>query len=367
MSDTVLMECHKQWASRPNDQRYLTLQALKEAVQLRKEQSWTTESRIDALQIPIDPDSNDIEVKVFDRTSGQERTLSPSHFAFGQLCTYAKAPAGYLRQLPPPIAQLNLDYGLRENSLKKNGLILAQTNGENTLRALTSTSYGRIWDIEVVQAVENINQDGKWQIPAASYATTNPLRATTLYASDRDVFVFLVDPNHPIEIPGEKEPMFRGFFCWNSEVGSATFGITTFLYSRVCDNRMIWGATDIKELSIRHTGGAPERFAYEGEKYLNQYTNESPVKLIEQIKRAQDFIIPTNKEKINTVVEWLQTKKFSKSVASKAVIMANAESGRSDNLWSVINGITAYARSIPHTNERVELEESAGKLMNLVA
>jgi hypothetical protein len=119
-----------------------------------------------------------------------------------------------------------------------------------------------------------VNTDGRWVIPAASYTTKNPKRATTLYASDRDVFIFLVDPKNPVEVNGEQ--LFRGFMTWNSEVGSAVFGLTTFLYRYVCDNRIIWGATDVQELRIRHTGGAPERFAYEGEKYLTSMRTRAP-------------------------------------------------------------------------------------------
>ena len=58
-----------------------------------------------------------------------------------------------------------------------------------------------------------------------------------------------VDPKNPVEVNGEQ--LFRGFYTWNSEVGSAVFGLTTFLYRYVCDNRIIWGATDVKELRIR--------------------------------------------------------------------------------------------------------------------
>ncbi len=47
---------------------------------------------------------------------------------------------------------------------------------------------------------------------------------TTLYASDRDVFLFLVDDLNPIEagrLPdGSPDFYFRGFYCWNSEVGA---------------------------------------------------------------------------------------------------------------------------------------------------
>src|SRR5204862_718616 len=110
------------------------------------------------------------------------------------------------------------------------------------------------------------------------------------YASDRDVFIFLVDPNNPVEVDGEV--LYRGFYTWNSEVGSAVFGLTTFLYRYVCDNRIIWGATDVKELRIRHTGGAPERFAWEGQRFLTRYAEESTAKIAAGVTAAQIAAIP---------------------------------------------------------------------------
>lgn len=202
-------------------------------------------------------------------------------------------------------------------------------------------------------------------IPAASYAARNPKRATTLYASDRDMFIFLVDPNNPIEVDGEA--LFRGFYTWNSEVGAATFGLTTFLYRHICDNRIIWGATDVKELRIRHTGGAPERFAYEGAKQLRRYAEESTFKLAEGIKAAKNKDIPLNKGNGDTVESWLQARGFTKAQAKASIDAARQEEGQARTVWDVVNGITAYARSIPNTDDRIAVEAKAGKLMDMVA
>ncbi|MDE2010225.1 MAG: DUF932 domain-containing protein, partial [Candidatus Omnitrophica bacterium] len=291
------------------------------------------------------PSDGGIAVEVYDGTKGENRQLVPTNWAFGQLCQYAQAPASYLRKLPAELACINLQWGLERSPLRDESLVLAQSNGHNQIRAITSTSYGRIWDHQVVEAVEKANYDGRWQIPAASYATSNPKRATTLYASDRDVFIFLVDPKNPIEVGGEQ--LFRGFYTWNSEVGSATFGLCTFLYRYVCDNRIIWGATDVQELRIRHTGGAPERFAYEGAKYLRRYAEESTTKLIEGIKSAQNKEIPLNEGRGDTVESWLQDRGFTKAQAKASVDSAIAEEGRARTIWDVVNGITAYARSMP--------------------
>src|SRR3546814_19353929 len=71
--------------------------------------------------------------------------------------------------------------------------------------------------------------DTRWKVPGLldwSTMTHNPFvevtkDTTTLYASDRDVFLFLVDDAHPIEagrLPnGDPDLYFRGFYCWNSE------------------------------------------------------------------------------------------------------------------------------------------------------
>src|SRR3546814_11264451 len=86
---------------------------------------------------------------------------------------------------------------------------------------------------------------------------------TTLYASDRDVFLFLVDDAHPIEAAclhnGDTDLYFRGFYAWNSEVGSKTLGIASFYLRAVCMNRNIRGADGFEELSIRHSKFATNR------------------------------------------------------------------------------------------------------------
>jgi len=362
----VLTTASHQWATRPDDQRFLSLADLHASVKSRKQQSWTATPPVSELRV-VTPGEDTIGIELLDPTHGEKRIVKPTHFAFGQLAQYASAPAAYLRKLPAELAAINLQWGLEHGAMRDDALILAQSNGSDVLRAMTSTSYGRIWDHQVVEAVQKVNTDGRWKIPAASYSTTHPKRATTLYASDRDVFIFLVDDSHPIEIPGEEEPKFRGFMTWNSEVGAAVFGLTTFLYDRVCDNRMIWGATNIQELRIRHTGGAPERFAYEGAKYLNKYSNEATGQIVDQIVKAKRVEPELESKDSDGISGWLQKRGFSKAVAKGSVDAMVSEGRDGRDLWSIISGVTAYARTITHTDERVTLESKAGKLMDLAA
>jgi hypothetical protein len=68
--------------------------------------------------------------------------------------------------------------------------------------------------------------------------------STTLYASDRDVFMFLVDDRNPIEVgklaSGAPDLMFRGFYSQNSEVGTRSAKLAAFFLRGVCMNRNLW-------------------------------------------------------------------------------------------------------------------------------
>lgn len=43
---------------------------------------------------------------------GSDALIAPTHWSFGQLASLVGAPAAYLRQLPAPLAGINLQYGL---------------------------------------------------------------------------------------------------------------------------------------------------------------------------------------------------------------------------------------------------------------
>ena len=354
-----------EWARRPDDQRFETLADLREAVERRKRDSFTVTSKVKDLRMTLEEAPDGLAVGVVDHTHGVNRNLTPTHWAFGQLASYAGAPGAYLRKLPDELAAINLQWGLEQGAVREDALLLGSSNGSERMRSLTSTSYGRIWDSEIVEAVERINEDGRWQIPAASYSDANPKRATTLYASDRDVFVFLVDPDHPIDVGGET--LFRGFYTWNSEVGSAVWGLATFLYRTVCDNRIIWGVEDMRELRIRHTSGAPDKFAYEGREYLQKYSEGSADWAIQVIENAKNFELPEAEKEGKGWDAWLRDRGFTASQSKAAVARAQEEEGEARSLWDIVNGISAQARGIQHTDTRVKVEARAGKLLKYAA
>src|SRR6516165_1550247 len=135
-----------EWFSRPADERYLSLSDLHAAVRGRAERSRTRTA--ESAVIRVDATRDDAE-RLALILPGEEVPLMPTHWSFGQLRTMIGAPSTYLRQLPAPLAAINLQYGLTSHRAE---LIktLEVEDGRVELRAVTGPDYGRIYDHELV-------------------------------------------------------------------------------------------------------------------------------------------------------------------------------------------------------------------------
>lgn len=362
-----------EWFSRPGDERYLSLSELHHAVKTRAAHARARTVESSAIRVEATRDNAErLELIV----PGDRQPIAPTHWSYGQLCSLVGAPATYMRQLPAPLAAINLQHGLlthRAELVKT----LEMDDGRVELRAVTGPEYGRIWDHELVSAVMKIAGNGTgdtiWKVPGLldwSSMTHNPFvditkDTTTLYASDRDVFVFLVDDMHPIEagrLPnGEPDLFFRGFYAWNSEVGSKTLGIASFYLRGVCANRNIWGSENFEEISIRHSKFAAERFAHEAAPALTSFANSSPAAFVAGIRAARERIVARNDEDRQT---FLRRRGFSKSETGKVIDMVLSEEGHPpESVFDFVQGITALARDKTHQDTRLELEGKAKKLL----
>ena len=362
-----------EWFSRPDDERFLSLSSLHAAVKSRAERA--TARTIETREVRVDASRDDAE-RLALLMPGRDQPIMPTHWSFGQLCSLVGAPSGYLRQLPAPLAAINMQHGLlsHRGELMKT---LETDDGRAELRAVTGPDYGRIWDHELVAAVMKIAGDGtgdtRWKVPGLldwSTMTHNPFvevtkDTTTLYASDRDVFLFLVDDAHPIEagrLPnGDPDLFFRGFYAWNSEVGSKTLGIASFYLRAVCMNRNIWGAEGFEEISIRHSKFAANRLAHEAAPALENFATSSPVPFMAGIKAARERLVARTDEDRQS---FLRKRGFSKADTDRVIATVLDEEGHPPaSIFDFVQGITAVARDKPHQDTRLELEGKAAKLL----
>jgi hypothetical protein len=366
-----------EWFSRPADERYLSLSELMTAVKGRAERSRTR--TVESAAVRVEADRGDAE-RLALLLPGSDQPIAPTHWSFGQLTALVGAPAAYLRQLPAPLAGINLQYGLTSHRAEQ-VKTLETDDGRMELRAVTGPDYGRIYDHELVAAVQRIAGNGtgdtRWKVPGMldwSTGVYNPLvditqDTTTLYASDRDVFLFLVDDLNPIEagrLPdGSPDLYFRGFYCWNSEVGAKTLGIASFYLRAVCQNRNLWGVEDFEEITIRHSKYAASRFAHEAAPALIRFANSSPQPFINGIRQARERIVARSDE---DRTEFLRKRGFGKAETAKIIVTVLTEEGRKpESVFDFVQGITAVARDKPHQDARLDLEARAKKLLDRAA
>jgi hypothetical protein len=366
-----------EWFSRPDDERYLSLGELARSVRDRTDRSRTRV--VESALIHVEANRSDPE-RLSLILPGAEAPVAPTHWSFGQLAAQVGAPAAYLRNLPAALAAINLQYGLTSNRAEQIKT-LETDNGRVELRAVTGPDYGRIYDHELVEAVHRIAGNGtgdtRWKVPGVldwSTGIYNPRvditkDTTTLYASDRDVFLFLVDDLNPIEagkLPdGSPDLFFRGFYCWNSEVGAKTLGMASFYLRAVCQNRNLWGVEDFEEITIRHSKYAASRFAHEAAPALLNFANSSPQPFINGIKAARERIVARTDEDRS---DFLRKRGFSKAETGKIIETVLAEEGRPpESIFDFVQGITAVARDKPHQDVRLDMEAKAKKLLERAA
>jgi len=366
-----------EWFNRPADERYLSLTDLGNSVRARSQRSRTR--IVESERIRVEASRDDAE-RLLLMLPDAEAPVAPTHWSFGQLASLVGAPAAYLRQLPAPLAAINLQYGLNSQRAEQVKTLEIQ-NGRLELRAVTGPDYGRIFDHELVEAVQKIAGNGtgdtRWKVPGVldwSTGIYNPNAdiskdTTTLYASDRDVFLFLVDDLNPIEAGklsnGDPDLFFRGFYCWNSEVGARTLGIASFYLRAVCQNRNLWGVENFEEITIRHSKYAASRFAAEAEPALIQFAESSPMPFVNGIKAARERIVARNDEDRES---FLRKRAFSKVETTKIIDAVLAEEGRPpESIFDFVQGITRVARDKPHQDVRLDMEGKAKKLLDFAA
>jgi len=359
MNSVNLMDASNQWATRPTDQRFESLADLRTSVHARRMRSRSQD--LDLGRVHVNVTGNGIEV------NSAIAPAVPSHWAFSQLAGQAGAPSGYLRTLPPALLADCLNHGIKaagDSSVKFMTISNPEGDQPNTLQAVTSTTYGRIWDADCVDMVGRIQDrtGGRFFNPKAYDLRTGTIKPSGLYASDRDVFMFMIDGGSRLEV-GPRAKLNRGFFVWNSETGSRSFGLMTFLFNEVCGNHIVWGAQDIRKLIIRHTSGGPSRFDTDATPALLAYAQASIKDDEAAITRAVSRMLPTEAADLESLVAPF---KITRAELREAAECAKREEGQFASLWDLVQGLTAYARGFDFVDARVELETRAGKLLELV-
>lgn len=375
-----LFKAHNQWKNRPSDERFTSVQDMHNACQGYRDASKTANVPYNALRV----EAQDGDIKLVGKT-GVPAALT--HWSMGQICQQASAPAAYLRTLPATLAAQNINHGLKERAAdegKPSSLLFhSNPDGSLVLRGAVSQMYSRIWNNDITKRLLALQaQNPNWKNPMA-YKVLAPasngawptfsqeMVPSGLYASDHDMFAFLVDESKTLE--GSPQGLNRGFFCWNSEVGGSSFGFQAFLYDRVCGNNIVWGAKDVFQMKIRHVGQANDTAFKELALQLTQYTESSTGNIEKMIRKARATEMGATSEEILDNVFALATKVRAKELTQTrikdAIQTAKVRTdryGKENTLWAVVSGITENSQFSTHADERTKIDEAAGKLLNTI-
>lgn len=361
----TLNEASRQWATRPADERYLSLTDMHMRALFLKGKSGAVVKPTSELEvIPVGDTGLALKGK-------GNVPVVPTHWAFGQLGSLTKAPVGWLRDNQPPakLAAEIMNFSIKRREVEDVGVLVRQTNGIPEIIAFTGPNYGRVWNADVLKAMIDEFGDGvtgHFRVPGEfGQKVTITKDNTTLYMGDRDMFVFLADEDRRIELPnrraGKMGSFARGFFLRNSEVGAGLVEITSFFFDHVCCNRIVWGAEDVQTIKIRHTAGAPSRWLHEAAPSLRKYAASSTQSLVTAIEDTRKNRLGKPEE-----VEAFLLKEcdFTRG-QTKGILAAHMEVELRpiETRWDAVVGITEYAKKVTWQDERVKLERVAGSLM----
>jgi hypothetical protein len=381
-----LFKASGQWATRPADERFSTIAELDAACNGYRAVARTATALYHDMKAYADSDGSI-------RLNGKTASASLTHWAFGQLASRAGAPASYMRELPAKLAADCINHGLALRDAGEEAHLMFHSNGALVCRSITSERYDRIWNSDVTKRLLALTGEG-WRLPPARpstpgqpgsrFATADDVLPAGMggggglsvnvgdliapagaYASDHDMFVFLIDPTHPITDP-MGQVLWRGFFTWNSEVGAASFGIETFLFRSVCGNHIVWSAQDVRQVRIRHVGDANERsraMLAEVYKYRDGAASDDESKL----RLAAAKVLGATKEEVLDSLFRMRLPVSHKTLdASYTAAEEHSDTdGNPRSVFGMVQGMTRVAQLTYYTDERVAIDRAAAKVMEV--
>lgn len=356
------LSINQEWMSRPADERYLSLTDLAAATAHRKAHS---NSRVVASKsLTADIENEKLVIRGPSGVGAQ-----PTHWAFGQLASRAGAPAGYLRDLPQELVVDCLNYGLHvARPVEDIGVLLYKNGGPAMLHAVNGPNYGRVWDADVASALVETFGDGRtgaFRIPGEFGKQVEIDKDnTTLYASDRDIVVFLADEDKSTEVKNRRDGkpgrLSTGIAIGNSDVGGGSLWVASWAFDYICKNRIIWGMQNLEELRIRHTASAPHRFLSEVVPALKEIARNN-------VGLSDARILAAQNAKVSDLDAFLKNRKFSRSQVSgiKAAYKTDESSDLLNecSIWDAVVATTAYARGLQYQDARIDIERVAGKML----
>jgi len=279
---------------------------------------------------------------------GDEADFRLNHWSFSQLCRMAGVSIDTINRLSTKTASRAI-----EETLPRESKPLQFLTRDDEIRSIHGAAYTRLWNADLLETVLG-SADG-FTPPQKGFNG-----ATGLYAGEQDMFCFLIDPTGWVEIEGQA--FAPGFFVWNSEVGRRSLGIQTFWFQRICQNHIVWDATDVNEFKRKHT-----RNVHEG---------------LDEIRRMIDTLVAKRNERRDTFASAIEAamkavlgdsadevakelKKHGIPAGLARHALKIAEEQGAFTIFSLVDALTQVTQTITYAGDRTEADTKVASLLQL--
>jgi len=378
-----LFQASNQWATRPDDERFWTLEDAYDASLAYARTAVEKNVKYADLRV----EAADTDVVLVGKTNVPARL---TNWAFGQLSARVGAPASFLRQLPPTLAAQNLNHLLKVKGTDLDeAQVLFHRNGNLLARAFTSDIYGRYWNHEVIGRARGLENRG-WRVPPARpahsgqkgtrIATAADILSITgggglsvnvgdeigpsgIYVSDHDCFLFLINEAKRID-DGTPGGLSRGIFIKNSEVGASYLWALCFYFRHVCGNHIVWGAENVIEIKVRHVGdNVGSRFS-EALVQLSKWADTAASVDEARIKSARSLLLGADRDAVLDVLFGKKSIDLTRRQIEAGYDSCVPElDGDPRSAWGIAQGLTRSSQLTSFADERDRIDRAAGKIV----
>ena len=327
---------------RSPDERFESLASLWEACQRRRERS------ADRWQPPqsLIPQAEGDRLRL---AVGDDGAFALNDWSFAQLCKMA----GVAKETVNRLSAETAGRVFRE-TLPSGNKPLQILTSEETVRSLHGVAYTRLWDADLLTMLREFAVD--FTPPPKAFDGS-----TGMYSGEQDLFVFMIDPTGWAEIGNEA--FAPGFFAWNSEVGKRSVGVSTFWFQQVCQNHIVWDATEVVEFTRKHTAGVHGSIV-EIRRLIEAMVakrDERKDGFVKVVKRAMETKLGDEAPEVEAL---LAKSGIARALAKRAVESAH-ERGERFTLWTVVDALTRLARELHNAGDRNDADQKASSLLAL--
>lgn len=336
-----LTRAHQELFRRAPDEQFKTLDELWE--HCCREKQFSTER----WQLPqkLSPRSDGDTVIV---TTAEGEPCRLNDWSFTQLCRLSGVSKDTIARLSPDTAGI----ALRETLPGADKPVQLLTAGQS-VRSMHGVAYTRLWNADLLNVVRNYA--GDFQPPQAGCTG-----GSGLYCGEQDLFAFLIDPEGWTEIEGEA--FAPGFFVWNSEVGRRSLGIQTFWFQAICQNHIVWDATEVVEFSRKHTASV-ENGLGEIARHIAALSAKRDARrdgFVRAIRSAMSAKLGADADE---AAKALLEHGVPRGLAKDALEIAKTQ-GRF-TIFSIVDALTRLTQKVQYAGDRVELDEKVATLLAL--